>query len=186
MINLKDGSQDVPLKERPKEFSIEVQIDGLPFMFEGTVSAANKRAYLSLRLPNIEDEMARMQAAGIPIPEEMKIEGVISFIGGVKSESDRADLYITTIESFANKLTPESKYHNAHAARFLLDNLLTLADIKGWRISHMLTAGRRLSEDEVEARLKLRGFSRVSLSDNIMIRQPQPPDTSQPIVKLLD
>lgn len=128
-----------------QESSRQVQIEGLPFLFKETIDEKNKEVSLNLVLPSGA--------------EEKKFnDGIIGY--AYASQIPEADLYIEKIQSLSDTLPPESKYHDVQGiGRFLMDNLLSVADMRGWSIAGFPYTNGRLDNSEVAAWMVRKGFT---------------------------
>lgn len=168
-----------------KTFEILVEVDGVPFIFEGGVSDKPKNVVLSLRMPM--DEIQRLESSDISIPDEMKIDGVVGFVGGMPAGNEQADLFITRIRSYSEVLTKDHKYQDVHVGRFLMNGLLAIADKKDWRLSVIsgIDAGHsRLSSDEMLNWFTRKGFEFDGSSTGI--RQPKKSSEEHPVLNALE
>ena len=169
--------------EHTKEFSSMVEIDGLPFVFKGKIDEDKKDIYLSVLLPTENEDIKRVSnKAGMP--HSLMAYGEVGYIAAGVAEGKESELYISRVRSHAGWLPPDSKYRNAHIGRFLMDNLLALADMRGWKMSAFAYTDGRLSNEDVNAWLERKGFS-PSAESSELVRQPQESDSKQPIVRLL-
>lgn len=181
MDRIKPGHNAISSSERMREFSENIEIEGLPYIFRGAISIPKKLVNLSLRMPSVDGDVARLMIEH-GVPKEYARDGVIGYVAAHKSQNTVADIYITGIRSYTDKLPEDLQYHHARIGRFLMDNLLALADIRGWKVEAIPASEGRLSNRDLYSWLQNKGFSTPELSP-VVVRQPQEPDMIQPIAK---
>ncbi|MDO8452255.1 MAG: hypothetical protein Q7S79_00730 [bacterium] len=173
---------------KQKEFSMDVEIDGLPYIFKGTVPDNPEGIILSLHVPNWEKELDKIRkkiASGemFPGPEVNTFrlyQGRIGFINLTPHDKPAADLHIERIRSNTWIVPKDSPYYDVHGlGRFLMNNMLTLADVKGWSIEGSPYTDGRLTDEHVYSWLQRKGFKDNKKGE--LVRQPQKPDTTQSI-----
>jgi hypothetical protein len=190
----------------PQDFRLEVDIKGLPYIFEGNVPNDPTDFKWTVSVPNWEEQKAKA--------EEVLTQGKINpnwvrelpahdlgegRVGALKvTKVDPADggksLGIDMVETATVYLPKELGYYNAEGiGSFLLDNLCAFADIKKWRIYlQPVDKGGNLTQDKIYNWYKKRGFQPAfkfpkESRDNFgeMQRRPTEPDVTQAIAKVI-
>jgi len=174
-----------PSGEDVKEFVENVEIDGLPFVFKGRVKEQSKGVYLSLYIPNWKEEVEKIHKE-LQAPWGLVHDGEIGFITLDQSDVKDADVYIQRVRSHTQWLPEDSKYHHekVHVGRFLMDNALAYADMKGWKVTAFAYTDGRLTDADIYKWLQRKGFP-SPMTPGELIRQPRSPDTNQPITRFL-
>ena len=184
-----DGNNPISTNEDVKKFSETVEVDGVPLVFKGKIDFGTKEIDLSLRIPNWQEEVTQVDKKANP-PRDLIKKGEIGYVAAEGTQIEGADLYIMRIKSYTRWLPRTSKYNheNVHVGRFLMDNLLALADSRGWRVTGFAATETdgRLSNDDVYKWLQRKGFPHPRSTIGALIRQPQQSiDNKQPIMKFL-
>lgn len=136
------GGEGAPIQE----FSKEVEIGGLSYIFKGTVNGITKEVSLNLLVPPGEETGEKVS------------DGVIGYVNA--SEIPEADLYIEKIQSFSDVLPSGSKYFDVQGiGRFLMDHLLSIADARGWSVAGFPYTNGRLDNREVSDWMERKGFT---------------------------
>lgn len=153
----------------PQTFRIPVEIASLPFVFTGNMPSEPASIHWKLSLPN-------------PDPDRSPIVGA-DLLARKPSTPYDGDIHIAYITSDTDKLT-EKGYRNARGlGSFLLDNLLTYADINKFETTlTRVWTGRGLSPGKLLEFYEKRGF--VGHFD-FMVRAPQPPIRNTEIARIL-
>jgi hypothetical protein len=180
---------------RPGQFSLPVEIEGLSYLFRGTTPDKPSWFSFSVHIPDSIREQLATQIVGLELPEIKKGSDVAQRalehfladgqVGHVYIEDTRthgiADTSIGYIAS-DTWLAP-SPYTDAQGVgRFLMNNMLTFLDIRGWSAYVEILANGRLSQKAVCDWYERKGFKGESI---VSIRRPQAPDITQPIARIL-
>lgn len=190
-----EAQKTAPSPEAPtkKEFSLDVEIEGRPFIFKGSIPEKPDSFALSIHVPDWQQELEKIKiyvrdnkllSPGSELTSFSYNDGEIAYIDVTKS--DIADLYIQRIRSSSWILPPESKYHETRGlGRFLMNNLLTLADIKRWSITAFPYTDGKLTDDDVRNWLLRKSFAYDKEKGYELIRRPQSsPDMTQAIAHI--
>ena len=197
MIENSESQDTIPGKESLIEKSLNVEVQGLPYVFRIRFLEKTKDVKLSLHLPNwekelphIESEMQRQarEVGWRPISSEILLasQGMVGWINGSASRHRNADVMLTNIESITGKLPKDSKYKDAKGiGRFLMNNFMALMDLKRWSVTASPSTSGRLTDKDIYAWNERLGFPPENTVEDY-IRKPQQPNMSQPIIRLLN
>jgi hypothetical protein len=182
-----------PEREKLAEFSLNIEIGNLPFIFKGSIPEKPAAFSFSIHVPNWQQEKTMIDKyvkdngffRSIELGSFVDNNGEVAYVDVTQSEI--ADLYIQKIKSSAGIFPPGSRYHEAEGlGRFLMNNLLTLADIKKWSVTAFPYADGRLTNDDVRDWLLRKNFAYNEKKGYELIREPQPsPDMTQVIATVL-
>lgn len=170
-----------PEGPKPKEFSVNVKIKGLPYIFKGNIPEGPDPSDVNwgIYIPYWKALVPKMQNSW---GSSFTHNGEVAYVsaGGQKGIKDEKELYISRIRSDTWVLPKDSRYYDAQGlGQFLMNNLLTLSDIKGWQVSAMLHPEGRLDDHEMRKWMTRKGF------DWLTRRKPQSPDTTQVIAHIM-
>src|SRR4030042_4853697 len=180
------GERKTSQETSPSEpFTLDVEIEGLPYIFKGKTPKTPEDFEFTIHIPNWKEKLDNIKekiATGeLPFRLELTSfehsQGEIAYLHAAPGK--KADLYIQRVRSntWLLKGTP---YENARGlGRFLLNNLLTLADIRGWSLTAFAYTDGRLTDSDVYEWLARKGFD-TDFTKGDPVRQPQNPDLSQP------
>lgn len=174
------NSPDMP---KPKEFSVNVKIKGLLYIFEGTIPQTQDPSGFSwkVHIPYYRG-LAPKMSDGRNFADNKGRVGAI-YGDATKPVMGKKAISIGKIETDTSILPKDSPYYDARGiGHFLMDNFLALADIKGWTVTALLQPNGRLSYREMEAWVRRKGFSSKTAP---LHRDPQKPDMSQVIAQIL-
>jgi len=187
----------------PKSFSLPVEIDGLNYFFEGEISSETGHFEWNIRVPNWQEQIAKIE-------EDIKAGGVSAALRAIlgtlkrkKGSVGEIDIHLTRdhiqlahIGTSTWAMPAELGYQNARGVGgFLLENFLTLADIKGLPafLIYYPDGSSPLSDKETTEWYQRHGFQWIhdvpdekKLPKNYgdMVRLPRQADLSQPIAKI--
>jgi len=159
-------------------FEEHVEYEGLPYLFKGDLDIPEKDVSLELYISNWKDEIDKIPN-NIGAPWELMHEGMIGSISLSPNSGDHGETYMDRVRSHTQWLPVDSKYRNAHVGRFMMDNLLAIADMNGWSMYAFPYADGKLSNEDVLQWLARKGF------DMDGERKAQQADAGQPILKIL-
>jgi len=172
------------------EFSIPVEIEGLPYIFKGTLPENPSSFRFTIHVPDWEARLREIKAAkqiylfGSEFQDFEGNEGQVGYVALSRSTSG-ADIHIRKIKSATWVMPRESSYFDAHGVgSFLMNNLCAFADLKNWSISAepYPEGGGRLDIGDIYQWNIKKGFVD---SDRAMVRSPQRPDMAQAIAQVV-
>lgn len=180
-----------PERLEPKTFSLDVDIEGLPFVFKGKTPEKPDSFILSVHIPEREKELLFIEPKvkrtdpffydGLFL---FKQDGLVGYIE-IGRSSIVGGININQTKSYLGEFPTESRYHGGRGVgRFLTDNLLTLADFRGWSIVSIPEPEGRLSRNNLIEWAKRKGYVYDEKKEKF-IRQPQKPDMRQAIARVL-
>ncbi len=177
-------------KETDSTFSLDVEIAGLPYVFTGKIPPTPEDLTFTLHHPNWQEEVRRLNDLAtkkggwtLELSSFEHDQGEIAYLHANPTRKQGADIYLERVRS-NSWLLRESPYEDAEGlGRFLMDNFLTLADVRRWTVRAWPEASGRLSQRDLLRWLEREGFEEGHGSD--LLRRPRQPDLSQPIAKLL-
>lgn len=185
---MEPGQQEVtspnpptPEEPKPKEFSVNVTIKGLPYIFKGNIPEGPDPSEINwgIYIPYWKALVPKMRNNW---GSAFDHKGEIAYVSasGQKGIKGEKELYISRIRSDTWVLPKDSRYYDAKGlGQFLMNNLLTLADMKGWQASAMLHPEGRLDDHEMRKWMTRKGF------DGQTRRKPQAPDMTQVITQIM-
>ncbi len=118
------------------DFRTQVEINGLPYIFKGSMALVRKRFDWRLVTPDMEDYRISSEPSAF-FDNRANEVGYVWYGNAagylrVDAWRDQSGLYLTEIRSSVPTLSKKSRHYNASGVgNFLLHNLLTVADRKG-------------------------------------------------------
>lgn len=208
---LTDSSAEEGDPTQPNQFSLDVEINGLPYVLEGEQPSAPADFDLVVSLP--PDKWAEIQPqikAEVAFnngfarqyhflqPTEHLGEGRVGsvWVHAAQAEDQAPSIGVLRIQT-NNMWVPEgSEYHDARGVgTFILDSLCAIADVRGWRIYlEPVDRGGRLQQGDLYEWYQRHGFmdiesrgrnSGLKSTAGGMVRLPQEPDPEQPVTRML-
>lgn len=197
----------------PGSFGIDIQVNGLPYRLEGSIPTEPSSFDLVVSLPTdawekIELEIDKKASENSWFASQYKkLQDGLNLGGGKigsiwvsagESPSRAPTIHIDRIQTELGYLPEDSEYNKATGVgSAILDNLCALADTRGWQITlYPLERDGRLVSDDLQDWYRRRGFKFGSDEQDVdreqlypgfdMLRFPQKPDRSQPILKVLE
>src|ERR1035437_7849817 len=166
----------------PSEFSIPVEIEGLSYIFRGTLPVARDSFRLSIHVPDWEARLREIHTAG-QTNSGLELQNFEENHGEIGSVAlcrwPAADIHIRKIQSATWIMSKSSPYFDVHGVgRFLMNNLLAFADLKEWSVSADPRPDGRMDKVSLCNWYKRKGF--VDFVE-CMVRYPQQPDMTQAI-----
>lgn len=189
-----------PEGESPLRFRQEVTIKDKPYIFEGAIPTKPGDFMWHLRLPNWEDQKAKMQESMAKgelsrsmfdiAAQELGDRNAVAavFCDEAESTDGKIDLVLSYVRTMTSMLPEEYGYKRAGGlGTFLLDNINALADNKGWRVYLDPTVkGAGLDGNQLVQWYDRHGYKRTTDSNiHILQRNPQTPDSTQVISQIL-
>ena len=195
MVDIGSESPTISSPEQGKltEFSLNIEIGNLPFIFKGSIPEKPAAFSFSIHVPNWQQEKTMIDKYvkdnGFLSPVELSSfvdnNGEVAYVDVTQSEI--ADLYIQKIKSSARIFPPGSQYHETEGlGRFLMNNLLSLGDITKWRITAFPYTDGKLTNEGVRDWLLRKNFTYNEKKGYELIREPQQsPDVTQAIARVI-
>jgi hypothetical protein len=187
------GEQSLESESIP-DFSRNVEINGLPFVFNGRVDRTAKEVIFQLCIPTWEEEARLIEISSeelskreIMNPHDLRLsKGLIGWLTARPTGTNIADICVSEIRSVTPRLARESRYVGAEGiGNFLFDNFLLCADTNGWRATLSIAGSGPLSNEDLRDWYQRKGFSTIGDKGDY-IRTPREPDTTQVIGEFLE
>jgi len=195
-----------------RPLSIETEVNGLAYVLEGQIPNEPDKFELVARLPDqtweevksqIEEELAENDWFARQYHRtQQSLHLGDGRVGSVWVSSKSAPdgvptVHVDRIQTELGYLPEDSEYHKAKGVgSMILDSLCAVADAKGWRITlYPLERDGRLMGTDLQDWYARRGFKfrfeeedaemKAQYRADDMLRFPQTPDSSSPIVQAL-
>lgn len=196
----------------PTSLSVDVKTNGLPYVLEGQIPAEPDKFDLVARLPDhtwkgIKPQVERELSENDWFARQYRItqqslhlgDGRVGsvWVNSQASPDGAPTIHVDRIQTELGYMPEDGEYHNAKGVgSMILDNLCVIADLRGWRITlYPLERDGRLMGTDLQNWYRRRGFQFKFDEEDVerqeayptdeMLRFPQPPDLSSPVVQAL-